>query len=126
MKPHDFWVIGTTVVVTLVVTTILNWLFRIIDVVVPFSKTPEKVRSILSREANVSLFWFSVLLLIDAFTIVQFALDKNPITRLSVLYAATVITCTLIFSLAWMFQLQVVLRERRREKMKRSEINAEP
>jgi hypothetical protein len=78
--------IAVTASVTLVAQAILRWAFPILDVFVPVSKAPDKVRTFWSDRGNRSLFWNGAVFLANSANVVGFALDKSPITRLTVLY----------------------------------------
>jgi hypothetical protein len=116
MSKHDFFMIATGAVLGLVITGGGKWLFGIFDAVVPVSKAPEKVRVALSKKANRSLFWTSLLLLFEIGSIISFGLDKSPVTRLSILYGALLLVCSSFIFAVVMWELQSVLSERRKAK----------
>jgi hypothetical protein len=116
VKGHDLIILGTGVVLTLVVTGSLKWLFALFDAVIPVSKAPEKVRAALSIKANRALFWSILFLLWMVGVTIMFAVDKSPITRLSVLNGAMFL-CGLVLSLiSLMWDIHSFLHERRRAK----------
>jgi hypothetical protein len=70
----------------------------------------------LSKKANRSLFWTSLLLLFEIGSIISFGLDKSPVTRLSILYGALLLVCSSFIFAVVMWELQSVLSERRKAK----------
>jgi hypothetical protein len=101
---------------TLVITGAGKWFFAIFDAVVPVSNAPERLRTALSVKANRSLFGTALLLLWLIGLIVYFALDKSPITRLSILSGATLAFVSFFIFLIFVWELEAVRRERRRAK----------
>ncbi len=113
---HDLIMLASGAALGLVITGIGKWLFAIFDAVVPVSKAPDKLRTALSVKANRSLFWTTLLLLWMLGSTLAFALDKGPITRLTILYGAllTINSCSILGLFLW--ECQSFSRERRRVK----------
>jgi hypothetical protein len=109
---HDLIMIGTGAVLSLVLTGSLKWLFALFDAVIPVSKAPEKVRIALGNKANRALFWSILFFLWIVGGIIMFAVDKSPITRLSILNGAMYL-CGLVLSLtSLMWDIHTLSRER--------------
>ena len=115
MTTHDFWMLGTGAVLTLIFTGTAKWLFRLFDAIVPVTQAPDRLRAVLSVRANRSLFWTSLMLLFEIGSIVSFAFEKGPITRLSILYAAMLVVLTFLFVCSFLWHLSF-LPERRKAK----------
>ena len=82
-------VILTAVVIACLVFAgqgVLKWAFSILDVFVPVSKAPDKLRSFWSSKSKRAIVVNSLFFLVSCFNLVSFALDKGPVTRLTVLY----------------------------------------
>jgi hypothetical protein len=124
MNLHNLLMVGTGAVLALIFTGIVKWIFGLFDAVLPVSKAPEKLRTVMSVKANRSLFWTSLLFLWQIGSIVIFALDKSPITRLSILYGALLLIMSIFLLLLFAWELQSVLRERRRAKAAESATNS--
>lgn len=116
MNLHDLTLVGFGAVIALIFTGIAKWLFSIFDAVIPVSKAPERIRTIFSVKANRSLFWTALFLLYEIGSIVWFALDKRPITRLSVLFGAFLVCMSILLLPMLMWEVLSALRRRRRAK----------
>jgi heme A synthase len=115
MNLNDLLKIGTGVVIALVFAGTAKWLFALFDAVVPVSKAPEKLRRVLSVKANRSFLGTSLIFVLQIGATISFALDKSPITRLSILLGTMLFVASLLILLIFMWELQSVLRERRRD-----------
>jgi hypothetical protein len=121
---HDLIMIGSGAMLTLAITGTLKWLFSLFDAFIPISKAPEKVRAALSIKTNRALFLSALYLVWVISTTILFALDKSPITRLSILNGAMCL-CGLALSLSFlMWEIVSFRRERRREKAAENSIQA--
>jgi hypothetical protein len=108
--------IGTGAVVGLVATGSLKWFFALFDAVIPVSKAPEKVRAALSIKANRSLSWSILFLLWMVGVTIMFAVDKSPITRLSIPNGAMNVGGVVLALGSLMWDILSFSRERRRAK----------
>jgi hypothetical protein len=114
MNHHDLWMVGTGAVIALIATGAAKWIFALFDAVVPVSRAPDKLRMVFSVKANRSLLWVSILLLFELGSIIQFAFDKSPITRLSILFGTVLLVCAFFLLCMFVWELESVLRERKR------------
>jgi hypothetical protein len=85
MSKHDFFMIAIGAAIGLVINGVGKWLFGIFDAVVPVSKAPEKVKATFSIKANRGLLWSILWILWMVGATIGFAVDKSPVTRLSIL-----------------------------------------
>jgi hypothetical protein len=122
MSRHDVVILASGVVLTLIVTGSLKWLFALFDVVVPVSKAPEKLRSVLSVAAYRALFGTSILSLMQIACLISFSLDKNPITRLSVLYGSLMVVFAAFIVVILMWEILTVIRVRQQRKAQADDV----
>jgi hypothetical protein len=119
MTTHDFWMLGTGAVIPFAFTGTAKWIFRLFDAVVPVSQVPDQLKVVLSVKANRSLFWTSLLCLLQIVCIIGFALDKSPITRLSILFGALLLIFLLLIFHMFLWELvsRSISSQRRRAKI---------
>ena len=113
MNPRDFWMLGSGVVVTLILTGTVKWLFRLFDPIVPVSQAPDKLRTVFSVKTNRSLLWTSLLTLCTAGLTIQWGLDKSPITRLTIVYGILLYTLLFWLGILFVWEFHGWRRERR-------------
>lgn len=125
MNPHDILMVSAGAVLTLIFTGVARWIFKLFDAVVPISKAPDKLRAVMDVKANRDLLWESLIMLGEIYLIVWFALDKGPITRLSILFGAVLVSVSLFILFALMLQIQFHSIRRKRERVRAASSTAD-
>jgi hypothetical protein len=116
MNTHDFWMLGTGVVITLVFTGTVKWLFRLFDAVVPVSQAPDRLRAVMSIKPNRTLLWSSLATLFQIVFLIRFALDKSPITRFSIINGAMMVVAFWFAAIVVRLDIRDAMREHQRAK----------